>query len=399
MPVSIQSNVHCTGCGSCSAVCPKRAISMQRNEKGFLTATVDENTCVQCGLCVKACHLMNSHSFSTTPLQVLAAKNTCKEDREQSSSGGIFLLLAQETLKLGGVVYGAAFDENNTVKHIRAESLEKVRSCCQSKYVQSDAIDALEQALQDVKAGRLVLFTGTPCQIAALRSAMDTQHIDAKNTLLVDFVCHGTPSPEVFQNYLTMIGEKYKGAVEKFYFRDKAQGWRGNGYKAVFRNGKTIVNGFYLRGFNKLFPLSTNEACFECPYSCPQRVSDITLGDFWGIEKTCFSGFEDKLGISMLIINTEKGKEQLHALEDHIESIQATIDDCRMNFPLFSHPSKPKSYDSFWNMYLKEGYNPTFDQFCRFTGKNGLKERIKWILMYKLNLKAIILRAHSMLTR
>ena len=394
---SIKDNEYCTGCASCSFACPKQAITMQRNEKGFLVPSVSEDKCVHCGLCLKACHLVNGDSRFSKPLSILAAKNRSTQERVGSSSGGIYPLLARSVLEAGGVVYGAAFDETNTVRHIRAETMEEALRCCQSKYVQSDAVDAFQRLIDDAKAGRKILFVGTPCQVSAVRSIFRFRKIGEENTLFVDFICHGTPSPMVFKDYLSMIEKKYKGTIHRFYFRDKEQGWRGNGYKAVFRDRKAVVNGFYLRGFNKLFSLSTNEACFHCAYSKPERVSDITLGDFWGIENTPIADFDDGLGVSMVFVNTDKGDAWIEDVRDALDLRDAELSYCIANTPLFHTPGRNKASDVFWEIYLNQGYEPAFDLFCKFTGKKGLYERFKWLVMYKLNMKDVVLLGHSKL--
>ncbi len=387
---SIKGIKQCTGCAGCFYACPRNAITMCKNEKGFLHPLISEEECIHCGVCLRACHLQNDDEFYTQPLLVLAAKNKSDEERKKSSSGGVFLLLAKRVLQENGVVYGAAFDEKNIVRHIRATTLDSVERCCQSKYVQSDAVDSFQWAFHDVAEGKTVLFVGTPCQISAFRTALKLHHLNEDNVLLVDFVCHGTPSPRVFNDYLSMIEEKYSGHIKRFSFRDKSQGWRGNGYKVEFTNGKSVVNGFYLRGYNKLFPLSTNDACFDCLYSKPERVSDITLGDFWGIESTSICEFEDELGVSMVMANTKKGKRWITYIDGEMEYMMANVDFCKGNTPLFHAPRKNSGYDLFWYKYFTKGYRVTFDMFCKFKGKKGMYERIKWIIMYKFNMKNII---------
>ena len=394
MTNSVADNILCTGCAGCSIACPRQAVTMTQNEKGFLFPTISPDKCIQCGICLSSCHLHNN-AVCYKPLSLLAAKNKSSEERTVASSGGIFLLLAKHIINQNGVVYGAAFDNHLNVKHIRATTIDDVLRCCQSKYVQSDAVDALQNAIQDIENGKKTMFVGTPCQVSALRLALKNKKIDQDNMLMVDFVCHGTPSPKVFSDYLKMLEEKYKGTIIKFFFRDKEQGWRGNGYKAIFSNRDSVINGFYMRGYNKLFPLATNDACFECRYSKPERMSDITLGDFWGIENTPVSNFEDKLGVSIITINTAIGEEWVNKIVNEIEMVNISLDYCKNNTPLFHHPEKSPSYDAFWAQYLRDGYRKTFDLYCKFSGKKGLYERLKWIIMYRLNLKDKILQFNS----
>ena len=390
---------YCTGCSACSIVCPRQAISMGRNEKGFLVPIISYEKCINCGMCEKVCHQKNTVSSFVTTQMVLAAKNKSDEERLKSSSGGVFLLIAKLILEEKGVVYASAFDNCNVVKYIRATSIEDVLTCCQSKYVQSDIGDSIHLVIQDIKDGKKVLFVGTPCQISAIRNSLDILNVRDDNLLLIDFVCHGTPSPRVFHDYLSMIEEKYNGRVKHFYFRDKEQGWRGNGYKAEFFNRKTVVNGYYLRGYNKLFPLSTNEACFHCLYSRPERISDITLGDFWGIESTAIASFEDKLGVSMLLVNTEKGNRWITRVKEKMIYRSVNLESCKKNTPLFHQLSQSDLYEEFWRSYIKDGYKTTFDKFCKFIGIRGFFELLKWFIMYKLNFKDYIIMFVNMIKK
>lgn len=396
---NIENIEFCTGCSSCFYVCPNLAITITQNEKGFFCPVVSHDKCINCGMCMKVCHIANDDIIFSKPHLIMAAKNKSEKERRMSSSGGIFLLFAKYIIEKGGIVYGAAFDEDNTVRHIRAESIEEVERCCQSKYVQSNVVDAFRWIIEDIKSERKVLFVGTPCQVSALKSFLTYCKTNHENLLLMDFICHGTPSPLIFKDYLSMIEKKYKDTIREFYFRDKDQGWRGNGYKAVFYKRKPVINGFYLRGYNKLFPLATNEACFHCSYSKPERVSDITIGDFWGIESSPISGFEDDLGVSMVLLNTENGQRWFDRIQEHILYQEAKLDYCKKNTPLFHSPKKSSLYDIFWEEYLLKGYEHTFDVFCKFNGVHGLYERFKWFIMYKLNLKNAIILAHSKLKK
>lgn len=191
----------CCGCNACVQRCPKQCIAMQVDEEGFLYPVVDQSVCIDCGLCEKVCPVINLNE-PRQPLQVLAAKNRNEEQRLRSSSGGIFILLAEHIIKQGGVVFGARFDKNWEVEHAYAETLEELEPLMRSKYVQSRIGNTYKEAEQFLKQGRQVLFVGTPCLIAGLKKFLRKEY---ENLLAVDFICHGVPSPGVWRRYLEEI--------------------------------------------------------------------------------------------------------------------------------------------------------------------------------------------------
>ena len=234
--IKIQNKQDCCGCTACVQRCPKHCISLKEDEEGFLYPIVDENICINCGLCEKVCPWLN-HLEPISPIEVLAVKNRNEAERMASSSGGVFIALAKEVLSKGGVVFGAVFDENWEVRHTYAETLEAVKPMMGSKYLQSRIGDSYQEAEKFLKEGRQVLFTGTPCQITGLHKFLRKEY---SNLLSVDFLCHGVPSPGVWRRYLNEefdIPSKVdisarkldlsKPKIMDIEFRDKTMhGWR-----------------------------------------------------------------------------------------------------------------------------------------------------------------------------
>lgn len=322
--IEIKDKKDCCGCSACVQRCPKQCISLKEDNEGFLYPEVDRVTCIDCGLCEKVCPVLH-HGGPRKPLKVYAAKNLDEEIRRQSSSGGVFTLLAEQIIQEGGVVFGARFDENWEVKHDHTETIEGLAAFRGSKYVQSRMEDNYRKAEDFLKQGRKVLFSGTPCQIAGLKRFLRK---DYDNLLAVDFVCHGVPSPGVWRQYLKetvarMCDEnsvstdpisKEKAYIESISFRDKRFGWKKYSFTLTLsttsRSGaKNTVslcevkrNNIFLRGF--LANLYLRPSCHACAVRCGKSGSDITIGDLWG----AFSiiGNNDDKGTSLVLINKEQ---------------------------------------------------------------------------------------------
>lgn len=364
---------------------------MQADEEGFLYPEVDSATCIDCGLCEKVCPIYNNKVSPRKPIETLAAKNRDEEVRRTSSSGGVFTLLAERTIKRGGVVFGARFDENWSVEHGYAETMEAVAAFRGSKYLQSRMGESYKQAEQFLKHGREVLFSGTPCQIAGLRSFLRK---DYENLLLVDFVCHGVPSPLVFKKYLeeekrqfARKGGKFSFAlpskhsltgrdshsasgvsVEAVSFRDKRLGWKkysfalslskasAAGEKNTVSLSKCFQENTFMGAF--LQNLILRPSCYACPAKGGRSGSDITLGDFWGIEKF-LPDFDDDRGVSLVMAQSPKGGEALAELEmdcrtvDYAEAISG-------NASAEQSVSVPANRSYFFHEFKKRGFACAF---------------------------------------
>lgn len=336
----------CTGCAACINTCNHESIKMTENQQGFLYPCIDESKCIQCNLCRQVCPV-NHPTKPNNHLHVYAALVKDDVERAKSTSGGIFACLAKKVIKAGGYVYGAILDTDLVVHHTEAHTLEELEQQRNSKYVQSHIGNTYQQAKKRLLNGKQVLFSGTPCQIAGLRNYLKK---DYPNLLTVDILCHGVPSPGMFSRYVKSEEEIAGKKMHRMLFRSKVVGWKKNFCVRTFDNdteadwGDTFVPGFlknyYLR-----------ESCYSCEYATEKRQGDITLGDYWGYQESAPDYIEDDdKGISLVIINTEKGKKAFKDIRKEIVYAVRTMDDAkRGNAVLYKPCDKPDNYSSFWN--------------------------------------------------
>lgn len=302
----------CTGCAACLNACTHSAITMTTDTEGFLTPNVDNSKCVECKLCEKACPVIS-------PLQDKGFMNPrayavwSEPDRKVSSSGGAFSAFTRYVLQQGGVVFGAAFDEELHCKHIEIQDIDGLTSLRGSKYVQSEIGDTFAQVRNHLRADRKVLFCGTPCQVAGLKNFLRKPY---PNLLTLDLICHGVPSDAVFQGYLKKISSRFATDVESYEFRDR-DGWGKAPSVSVCGKFRRIygVDALYMEAFNA--SAIFRKCCYQCPYSSIPRVGDCTLGDFWGIGRYGNPFKHDTMkGVSLVLANTEQGKAAIHQLAD-----------------------------------------------------------------------------------
>ena len=368
----------CSGCRACEAVCPKRCISMEVDRLGLLYPVVDAGLCIDCGLCDRVCQYENPGEASR-PLETYAAYNRNEQVRMASSSGGIFTLLAEDVIRKGGVVFGARFDENWDVLHDYTETMEGLAAFRGSKYVQSDLRDSLVKARAFLKVGRPVLFSGTPCQIAGLKKFLRK---DYDNLIAVDCVCHGVPAPAVWRGYLASrlkANGTETGQLENFSFRDKSEGWKG--YSLSLRIKEKCGERVESVSHNKsdyidlfLRDLSLRPSCYNCSAKAGRSGSDITLGDFWGIEKIDPEIDDDK-GMSLVMVHTEKGKKAFDSLEIFRKS-EKYEDALRYNPSIEASVNVPRYRNLFMGLCGKYGYGTATRIVLPNTKIKGLIRRI-----------------------
>lgn len=295
---------HCTGCGACAPVCPRQAISFHDDDKGFLSAVIDNGKCISCGLCLKTCpQNAKPIRFESKPL-VLTFRLPLDSDRMRSQSGGAFYEIASRFIDQGGIVYGVAMVDPYHAETIRVDDLVGLERLRKSKYVQADPTESLISAKEDLSNGRSVLFSGTACQIAGLTSYLSFYKTPMGKLVTLDIICHGVPSPGVYRRWMSYLEKKEKSKLNSVVFRDKTFGWGAGVPTYDFENGQTSHN----RSYYVLFVenLILNECCYECSYADKQRKSDITIGDFWGIEKTEFAGQNDNKGFSIVFLRDQR---------------------------------------------------------------------------------------------
>ena len=346
----------CCGCSACMNICPKNAIKMVEDEKGFIYPQINEDMCVDCGLCKRACGFVNNYDKSKLLDETIiyAARYNDKNARNRSSSGGMFYAISEYVLNNDGVVYGAAYDDGFNVKHIRAVTKEDRDRQLGAKYVQGDIGDSYKEVKKDLVDGKLVLFTGTPCQLASLQTFLGKYY---DNLIKCDIICHSVPSPKVFKDYLKNLENKYDSKVTKYNFRGKGNRPISQMIKVNFKNGKEYKrNAIAYDSYGTLFlnNIITRPSCFNCKFTNMERPSDITLGDFWGINRAV-PGFADNNGTSLVILNTQKGIDVFNKIEDKITIVESVFEKCP-HVSLRRNCKKPKCYDKAWEDYNEKGY-------------------------------------------
>jgi len=362
----------CYGCSACYNICPTNCISMKADEEGFLYPSIDKDSCIACKKCLSVCPARNN-TFVDENIQNYYALKHEDNVRLESTSGGIFTAISDYILQQNGAVVGASLNNNFTVSHNIAHNINTRNLLRGTKYVQSD-LDKIFKKIEEILSKRqLVLFVGTPCQVEGLNLFLGEKY---DNLLTCDLVCHGVPSPKVFKSYIDYIQKKSRDKLIEYAFRDKKQGWRGYTVLAKFENVK-LKNNPWLRSFNYLFSQNyiNRPACSQCKYATFNRVSDITIGDYWGVEKY-HPSFEDNLGVSLVIANTEKGNKIYSIISKKFEQIKIKKEEAAQN-SLKRACKKNKNRDNFWREYLNNSYESAIKKYGEYNVKGFLKDIVR----------------------
>ena len=338
--IQLASRNACTGCAACASVCPTGSITMREDKEGFLQPHIDAKTCISCHKCEKTCPIVSPITIPTDfETQAYAAINKDEAIRMRSSSGGMFHTLAKWTIEQGGVVFGARFNDQWEVVHDYTETLEGIEPFMRSKYVQSRIGDTFKQAKQFLEQGRQVLFVGTPCQIGGLKAYL---HKEYDNLLMVDFICHGVPSPKIWKKYVeeTVRGDK----LLSFNFRDKSDGWNSNqciiaATTTTITRAKLMDNPFF-RGFRKEIYL--RPSCYMCQFRTYHRISDFTIADFWGVDQRCPSMYDNK-GTSIVFIHTQLAQNVFKDLSDGLHTKIQSREDATCGNPGMDYENPEQS--------------------------------------------------------
>ena len=326
--ISLDDKKNCCGCGACVQTCPKKCIVMKEDEEGFLYPQIDLASCINCELCEKVCPIIQVKTNKTIGtnndpnVYVAYCKDECV--RMDSSSGGLFSAIANPILDAEGVVFGAALDDENTVQHVaicEKLDLEKLRG---SKYVQSNTLQTFSEVKKYLTAGKVVLYTGTACQIAGLKSFLRK---DYENLYTIDVLCHGVPSPKLWNRYLDEQKKSHGADVRRTFFRHKKYGWKTYAVSLEFTNDTAYVSIFNKDAYMQMFlqNICLRPSCHSCQFKNIHRPSDITLGDCWGIEKY-MPDMDDNKGTSVVLVHTKKGQELLDSISDKLVIRNAELD-------------------------------------------------------------------------
>ena len=374
----------CSGCMACMNVCPKNAISTIESPEGFILPHIDKDKCVNCGLCEEVCDFKRSEHVGNDMQQAFSLVHHDKQVIERSSSGGAFTALSDKMLGKGGVVFGATYDDDFNVIHSVAFTAEERDRMRGSKYVQCNP----RMSYRDVKkflADRPVLFVGTPCQCAGLKSYLKK---DYDNLFVVDFLCHGVPSNKMFKEHIACISKKHQGQAIDYSFRTKKYGWNGYASVVTFVDSSHKCKDFEkkqrhieedsswaIQSFFTFFAsnMSLRPSCFNCPYRNTHRPSDITIGDFWQIEY--LTGKKDKEGVSFVTANSPKGEALLAETAKDVRMKEYTLDQVKFRLPNGA-TKKPKRYEEFWNTYQDHGYEKVLQKYF----DNSMRARMRWVI-------------------
>ena len=373
----------CTGCGACVAACPKGAISYEDDFEGFPQPVVDEEKCINCGLCEKVCPALNKPG-ERKALDVYAAQIKDREALAQSTSGGLFTLFSREILKRGGVVYGCVWDKDYNAVFTKAETEEELAPMRGSKYVWCNAGICFKEIKDFLSAGRAVLFTGCPCQIAALRTFLRK---DYEKLYLISFFCGGAPSPMAFHAYIETITKDVPKEKLDFKLRDKSKYGVGVNISYNGKHGRVhedyLQNPYFFCYHTKLFH---RPPCYHCSYRYEARYDDITFGDYWGIKKY-HTEFDIRAGVSAMLVNSEKGRELLDSVKDQVQLVPTkiehiadgnnlTLGDKIKTFPV------PKFREDFLRIVKEKGWDSADKKYLH--GKVRTKLRVKRFLKKKI---------------
>ena len=388
--MKITETEKCFGCGACQQICPKQAITMAADCEGFLRPEVKEELCVQCGLCQKACPA-ESITLYTGKKTAYALKHKEEAKRKKATSGGAFIALSDVVLKEGGAVYGVVYNEEWKAVHTRTTSRRDRYAMCGSKYVQSDCGDTFAQAAEDLKQGMTVLYTGTNCQIDGLKHYLALKKVPVEKLFTVGLICHGTPSPLMWQEHLQNIRNKRHKEIAQYAHRSKVRGWHEHNEHITFADGKQEYYSKLSQNHKDLFygHFIIRPSCSVCPYAPDPSTADITIADFWGCQYIK-PEIDDNKGVSLVLVNSTQGQ----ALLDRCDNVDLWETDYTeaLNHnhtkPCKPHPRRAE----FWEDYHQHGYEYVCAKYVQDNFKDRLlyggKKRLRAILV-KLKLKPL----------
>ncbi|MHB1391560.1 MAG: Coenzyme F420 hydrogenase/dehydrogenase, beta subunit C-terminal domain [Clostridia bacterium] len=363
--INIYEKCNCSGCHACKNICPKNCIEMKYDNEGFLYPKVTVSECIDCGLCEKVCPILSDNLVENIPT-AYAAYNNNEEVRLNSSSGGMFYLIAKYIIDKNGVVFGAKFDEKFNVVHGCAETIEEAKEFMGSKYVQSKIGDAYKEAKRFLEDGKLVLFTGTPCQIGGLKAVLNKNY---DNLICQDIVCHGVPSNKMWKRYVAFREESAGSYARRIAFRRKNEGWKQFSVSFIFQNDieycKNISQDIYMQMYLKNICL--RPSCYNCHFKTLNRQSDITLADFWGVQNV-LPEMDDDNGTSLVLVNTIKGETLFESISAYItimktdvkEALKSNSAACKS---VLAHPKRTEFFQDIDVM--------SFDNICSKYGKGS----------------------------
>lgn len=378
--IKIEEKYKCSGCHACYSICPKNAIDMIVDEEGFWYPNLNEEKCVGCNLCEEVCPIINSRNY-TSLKKAYGCYNLDENVRLKSSSGGIFSVLASNVIKRGGIVFGAKFDENFNVVHDYVETVNEIEIFRGSKYVQSNIGESFKKAKEFLDSGRIVLFSGTPCQIGGLTAYLRK---DYDNLITVDLICHGVPSPMIWKRYINELGQGKK--LTYMTFRDKSKGWNNGVLKYRFNDNSETTEEYgeslYIKGFIKNCYL--RPSCYNCNFKTLDRCSDLTLGDFWGVEDL-LPDIDKDSGVSLVMVHSSKGEELFDSVKNEVFYEEVDIDKSIVFNTCAVESVKNSKRENFFKLLevssLEESiHNSIIEEICKNSIITRIKNKVRRIL-------------------
>lgn len=345
---SFAKRANCCGCSACANICIAKAIKMTLDKKGFLYPFIDDSKCIGCGMCLKVCNFKTFSPTNHTP-RAFACKHNNTNEVETSRSGAVFIALSEYILNHNGVVFGCKAVTPRQIEHQSAVTKEEVNSFKGSKYVQSVIGNTFRECADNLKNGRMCLFSGTGCQVHGLISYLKALNIDTNKLITCDMVCHGTPSQQLWEDYLNAIEKKNGKTITSANFRDKKKaGWRAHVESFVFDDGTTTTTTNYSNAYyqHALF----RESCYRCKYTTPNRLTDFTIADCWHVESAA-PELDDNKGVSLLLIHTPKGESIFDEIKDKLKYRQVPLEKV-MQAHLMRPVDLPNNYEAFWKKYM-----------------------------------------------
>ena len=372
--IRLVNKADCCGCGACAQRCPQNCMTMVADSEGFWYPKVDEKACVNCGLCEKVCPIMKQQKTPTETVAAYAGYTPDDQLRQDSSSGGLFSVLAQEILNRGGVVAGATWDEDFSVRHILVEGQEDLYRLRGSKYVQSRMEDTYIQIRDLLKQGKTVLFTGVACQVAGLKAFLGR---DYDNLYTVDVLCHGVPSPKVWQNYIAYQEDRFISGLKGASFRSKRVGWKQFSMVLDFENDTQYAQVLGKDPYMQLFlaNICLRPSCHSCRFKEFPRPADLTIGDAWGIEKH-MPDLDDDRGTSVVLVNSRKGRDLWGAVAGNLISCQGELDvllpkDADSRRSVRPHPNRARFFAA-----LDRG--DSMEKLCKLSRKSPMRRLLSF---------------------
>lgn len=372
--IDTTNKANCAGCRACEHICPKYAINMKKDKKGFLYPEIDYDLCIQCDLCEKVCDFRNRERDVNNISKIYYYQSNDEKILNSSTSGGAFSALSDILLNKEGYVAGAVLDRNlNAIQILTNDSSDRNRMKG-SKYIQSDTCNTYKETKRLLKNKHYVVYTGTPCQIGGLKSYLELDKtIDMSYLYTIDFICHGTPSPKIFKDHISYLEKKYGYEAVDYKFRDKKYGWCHT-ETIQFKNGKN-KSSIAVQQLKEIFykNLNLRECCYNCAYANKHRPSDITIADFWGVDKLLEK--YDYKGTSMIICNNKRAIDLVNMIE---QGICFEVSDVELKQGGLNKPAIPEDdVEVFWHDYFSNDYNFLIEKYAKLSKKMIIRIKLK----------------------